>query len=121
MSTARPATIAAALFVCLGLCACHSPYVQTAIVNHTGGDVKLIEVDYPYASFGTQQLAENATFNYRFKILGSGPVKITFTGSDRQVHTATGPTLKLGQQGNLTMVLEGNEKVGWIPKLSPAK
>lgn len=115
----KTASIAAAvLFVCLNLAACRSAFVQTAIINHTGGTVKLIEVDYPYASFGTQQIAANATYDYRFKILGSGPVKISFTGDDNKVHTSAGPTLHQGQQGNLTITLKSNAQVSWLPKLS---
>ncbi|MFZ0661330.1 MAG: hypothetical protein WAM66_01445 [Acidobacteriaceae bacterium] len=121
MIQSRAAFLAVALFVSLSLSACRSAFVQAVIVNRTGATVKLVEVDYPFASFGRQQIAENATYNYHFKILGSGPVKVTFTGSGNKIHTATGPTLDLGQQGNLTIILEGDGKVEWVSKLSPAK
>jgi hypothetical protein len=110
----------AACLAFLVLFACRSAYVQTTIVNHTGGTVRLVEVDYPSASFGTQQIASNATYNYRFKVLGSGPVTITFTGEDNRIHTSTGPTLNQGQQGNLTITLDGEGKVNWTPELPPA-
>jgi hypothetical protein len=111
----------AAVFLCLALSACHSPYVETTITNRTGAAVSLIEVDYPDASFGTQQIAVGETFHYRFKILGPtpGPVKISFTTPDRKVHTATGPTLNPGQQGTLSVSLDADGHVEWASGLSP--
>lgn len=116
-------SLAASLGACLSLAACHSPYVQTDIVNHSGSEIRLVEVDYPDASFGTQKVADGATYHYHFKILGEtpGPVSITFTGADNKVHTATGPTLKPGQQGTLTITLDGNGQVAWLPQLSVPK
>ena len=111
----------AVFLTCLSLSACHSAFVQTSIVNHSGGPVQLIEVDYPSASFGTQEIANDATYQYRFKIQDSGPVKITFTGNSNKTYTATGPTLSEGQQGNLTITLEANGKVSWTPQLSGGK
>ena len=115
-------SIAAAVSVCLGLSACHSPYVETSIINRSGGTARLVEVDYPGGSFGTQQIAEGATYHYHFKILESaGPVKISYTGKDEKIHTATGPVLDQGQQGSLTITLDGNGRVAWFPQINPAK
>jgi hypothetical protein len=111
----------AALLACLSLSACRSAFVQTAIVNHTGNTVRLVEVDYPSASFGTQEIANGVTFNYRFKVQDSGPVKITYTDPANNVHTDTGPVLNQGQQGSLTIALEANGKVTWTPELSTLK
>jgi hypothetical protein len=112
---------ATVLVACLSLSACRSAFVQTSIINHTGNTVRLIEVDYPSASFGTQQIAGGETFQYHFKILDSGPVKIAFTGADNNVHSFTGPTLTQGQQGSLTITLERDGKVTWTPELFTAK
>ncbi len=112
---------AAVSLVCLSLSACRSAFVQTAIINHSGGPVQLVEVDYPSASFGTQEIANDATYHYRFKIQDSGPVKITFTANSNTAYNATGPTLTEGQQGNLTITLEANGKVDWYSQLSTAK
>lgn len=110
-----------AVVFCLTPCACRSAYVQTAIVNHSGDKVQLVEVDYPSASFGTQQIDNNATYNYRFKILDSGAVKITYMGAGNKTYTATGPQLRQGQQGTLTVTLDGGGKVDWATNLSPPK
>lgn len=120
MSLRKSVAAVPAFLACAALSACRSPFVQTSIVNHTGGAVQLIEVDYPYASFGTQQIAPNGDFEYRFKILGSGPVKISFTGPDGKPYTATGPALQQGQQGNLIITLDQTGKVEWKPELSTA-
>lgn len=121
MSKLKAALAAASLFLCLFLAACRSPYVETTITNHTGAEVNLVEVDYPDASFGTQQIAASDTFHYRFKILGPtpGPVKVTFTGPDKKAHNATGPILYPGQQGRLSITLDPGGKVEWTPELSP--
>jgi hypothetical protein len=111
----------ATLFACLFLLACRSAFVQTAIVNHSGNAVQLIEVDYPSASFGTQEIANNTTYHYRFKIQDSGPVKITFTGAGNKTYTATGPNLTQGQQGALVITLDADGKVTWAPELTTAK
>jgi hypothetical protein len=111
----------AALLSCLSLSACRSAFVQTAIVNHSGHDVTLVEVDYPSASFGTQQIGDSVTYHYRFKIQDSGPIKITFTGDSGKTYTATGPMLSEGQQGSLTITLEAGGKVDWVQNLSTAK
>lgn len=111
----------AALLACLGTSACHSDFVQTSIVNHTGGAVQLIEVDYPDASFGTQEIAAGATYHYRFKILDSGSLSISFTGPDHKPYSATGPSVHLGQQGRLSITIDPDGRVEWTPTLSSAK
>jgi hypothetical protein len=60
---------------------CHSPYVATTVSNRTGQPIELLEVDYPSASFGTQNLAPGSDFHYRFKVLGSGRMKLLYTDS----------------------------------------
>ncbi len=64
---------ATAFLACLSLSACKSAFVQTDIVNHTGSTVQVVEVDYPSASFGIQQIADNAAFHYHFQNPGFGP------------------------------------------------
>lgn len=122
MSQFKNVSLLAALSLCLGLAACHSPYVETSIINHTGGTARLVEVDYPGGSFGTQQIADGATYRYHFKILDSaGPVNITYTGKDGKTHTVTGPVLDEGQQGDLTITIDADGQVAWLPQLNPSK
>lgn len=78
---------------------CHSAFVSATLLNQTKSTIPLIEVDYPSASFGTENLAPGMKFHYRFKVLGSGPVKVIYTdGSQKEKHV-TGPSLQEGAQG----------------------
>ena len=92
---------ALALVVLATLTGCHSHYVAIDIHNHTGAPITLLEVDYPSASFGVDTLAANATYHYRFKILGDGPTKVLWTDAAQHEHTVPGPTLTEGQEGSL--------------------
>jgi hypothetical protein len=84
---------------------CKTPYVTTTVKNDTGAVVTLVEVDYPSASFGRESLAAGATYPYRFKIIGSGATKVSWTDAARKQHTANGPDLHEGQQGLLAITL----------------
>ncbi len=93
---------------------CHSPYVSANVTNRTSTPIDLLEVDYPSASFGTQNLAPGAHFTYRFKVLGSGQMKIVYTDSAHHDHTATGPTLHEGAEGPLAIDITPTG-VNWTP------
>lgn len=98
------------------LLGCHSAYIQADVKNGTGAPVSVLEVDYPSASFGTQSLAAGATFRYRFKILGEGPLKVSWTDAAGHDHTSTGPGVSEGQEGALTVTL-GPRTAGWDLRL----
>jgi hypothetical protein len=106
------------LAVLLTLTACKSAYVAATVSNRTGAPVSLIEVDYPSASFGRESLAANATFPYRFKILGSGPTKVSWTDAAHHDHTSAGPDLHEGQQGRMLIVLTPASAT-WSASLTP--
>lgn len=89
----------------LPVAGCHSAYVEATLRNRSAAPVSLVELDYPSASFGTQSLAPGADFRYRFKVLGSGEVKLLFTDSARKEHTASGPPLSEGDEGPLTATI----------------
>lgn len=98
--------------------ACKSPYVNATVKNDTGAAVTLVEVDYPSASFGRDALAAGAVYPYRFKIIGSGATKVSWTDADRKQHAANGPELREGQQGTLSITLTptGAE---WSSEMTP--
>jgi hypothetical protein len=101
----------------LGLIAitgCRSPYVATTVSNHSTQPIALLEVDYPSASFGTEALAPGADFHYRFKVLGSGSMKLLYTDSAHHDHKSDGPFLKEGAQGPLTIVI-ADTGITWQP------
>lgn len=112
--------------VCLGVVAvsaagCHSAFVETTIENQTGSAVRLIEVDYPSASFGIGNLDPSSQFHYRFKVQGSGALKIEFTDASGKIHDSGGPELNQGQEGRLTIVLDPRGQVRWEPTLTAPK
>jgi len=110
----------AILVFCL-MAGCHSPYITVTITNQSKGPLSLIEVDYPSASFGLDSLASGAQYHYRFKVIGSGPVKIQFTDAAGKIHSASGPALKENQEGSLAITIEENAQVSWGPRLSASK
>lgn len=102
------------------LSGCRSAFVAAELKNDTPDTLSVVEVDYPSASFGTQSLAPGAIFRYRFKILGSGPLKVTYTDPQGHDHTATGPTLQEGGAGLLVIRIAPGG-VNWEPHLAPLK
>ncbi len=103
------------------LSGCHSAFVETTIDNQSETPVRLVEVDYPSASFGVGSIAAHSRFHYHFKIQGSGPVKLEFTDAANKVHSADGPDLNQGQEGQLTIVIQPSGEVGWQPQLTSSK
>ena len=118
-ATARPLICAAALFLTLAFCGCHSYHIDATIQNRTGAPIQLLEVDYPSASFGADSLASGADFNYRFQVRGSGPLKLSYTAANGQTVQISGPNLVEGQQGNLVIVLNPGIKAEFRPQLTP--
>ncbi len=87
------------------LSGCHSKYVETLVTNASGTIVTVVQVEYPSASFGVQTLAPGQVFRYRFKVYGSGPVKLSYFDLKQQEHHSTGPTLSEGDEGALTITV----------------
>ncbi len=105
----------------LAFSACHSYHIDSTIVNRTGAPVQLLEVDYPFASFGADAIAPGASFQYRFQVRGSGPLKLSYTGADHKQVQITGPVLSEGQQGQLRIVLLPAGKAQFLPRLTPPR
>ncbi len=103
----------AALVVATG---CHSAFVDATIRNRTDQPISLVELDYPSASFGTQALEPGAEFRYRFKVLGSGDLKLVYTDSARQEHDIVGPKLTENEEGTLVVTVT-RTGVDWAPTL----
>jgi len=115
------ATLRATAFAfALGLTGCHSAFIDTTVSNRSAAPVTLIQVDYPSASFGTQTLAPSQDFHYRFKVLGSGPVKLTYTDTSGHEHKATGPALNESSDGPLQIVI-APDAVHFLPETFPSK
>ena len=117
--TVRKGLLIALLPILAAPIACHSYHVDTTIENRTGGAVRLLEVDYPSASFGTDSIAAGADFHYRFQVQGNGPVKVQYTAADGHAVQITGPTLADRQEGQLEIVLLPNGRGEFHPQLTP--
>jgi hypothetical protein len=100
---------AVALVMALMISGCHSAYVNATITNHMPTPISVVQVEYPSASFGTQTIAPGQSFNYRFKVLGSGTLKVTYTDAAQVEHKMPGPPLKEGDEGSLTVVVEAGK------------
>jgi hypothetical protein len=98
------------------LTGCHSAYINATVSNRTTSPISLVQVEYPSASFGTQTIAPGADFHYRFKVLGSGPMKITYTDTAEHERKATGPTLNEGTEGALGITV-APDGVHWQPPI----
>lgn len=100
------------------LTGCHSAHVDVAVENRTGTPIRLLEVDYPSASFGSDSLAADATYHYRIQVQGSGPIKVQYTASDGRQPQIQGPALAEKQEGTLEIVLLPGGKAEFVPDLS---
>lgn len=110
-----PRLLASALLLPFAI-GCHSAFIDATVSNRTDRPISLVEVDYPSASFGTQTLRPGEDFHYRFKLLGSGPLKLLYTDPAHVEHTVAGPSLNEGDEGSLAVAIE-SARVRWSPKL----
>jgi hypothetical protein len=90
---------------------CKSSHVDVTVENRTGAPVRLLEVDYPNASFGADVLVPGAQMHYRIQVQGNGPVKVQYTAPDNKQTQATGPELRQDQRGTMQIVLLPEAKV----------
>lgn len=110
----RAVTPCAAL---LFACGCHSAFIEADVVNKTAAPIPLVEVEYPSASFGTQDLAPGGVYHYRFKVLGSGAAKVLWTDARHAEHSVAGPALRENDEGTLTLTFDASGPV-WDQKLT---
>jgi hypothetical protein len=115
----RRLTFALAICALVFLSGCHSHYIQATITNGSGAEVDVVQVDYPSASFGVQTLAPGQNFHYRFKLLGSGNIKLGFLDAHKAEHHVTGPWLNEGQEGTLRIIISSQEHAEFQPSLKP--
>ena len=105
--------------VLLAASACHSYHIDATIENRTGASVRLLEVDYPSASFGVDSLAAGVSFQYRFQVRGDGPLKLSYLATGGKQVQITGPALTERQQGQVRIVLLPDAKAAFFPSLTP--
>ena len=99
---------------------CHSYHVETTVENHTGGPIRLLEVEYPSASFGVNSMAAGEEYHYRIQLRGIGPIKVQYMGSDGRKTQVEGPMLSERQEGLLEIVLLPGGIAEFHPDLTDA-
>ena len=92
------------------LVGCRSHHIEIAVENRTGAEVRLLEVDYPSASFGADSVAVGQTVRSSIQVQGSGPVKVLYTAPDRHQAQISGPELHEKQEGTLEIILLPGDK-----------
>ncbi|QHN03302.1 hypothetical protein FTO74_07940 [Granulicella sp. WH15] len=97
------------------LAGCRSAFIDATVANHSTQPISLVEVDYPSASFGTQTLAPGQEYHYRFKVIGSGPVKLIYTDAANTEQHSTGPSLNESASGKLTVIVTPTGPQ-WVPQ-----
>jgi hypothetical protein len=114
----------AGVFTWLGLAVvtvlsgCHSSHIEVAVENRTGAPIRLLEVDYPSASFGSDALQDGATFHYRIQVQGNGQLKVQYVSGDGHQTQINGPALAERQEGNLEVKLLPGGKAEFRPHMS---
>lgn len=92
------------------LAGCRSHHIEIKVENRTGSIIRLLEVDYPSASFGADSVEAGDTVQQSVQVQGSGPVKVQYTTKDKHLAQMTGPALSEGQEGKLQIVLLPGDK-----------
>ncbi|HEY0784794.1 MAG TPA: hypothetical protein VGD62_02925 [Acidobacteriaceae bacterium] len=117
---ARRTTPRLVLLALLLASGCRSRFIQVSIQNETTQTLRTVEVDYPSASFGISTLAPHATYTYRFKAQGSGPLTLSYNESTGAAHASTGPVVHEDDQGSVTLQILDGGSVTWQPTLTRA-
>jgi hypothetical protein len=118
VSGVRTAALIYLLGALIGLAGCHSFHIDMTVENRTGAPLRLLEVDYPFASFGVDSLDNGAIFHYRIQVQGSGDLKIQYMGPGERQVQIKGPALERYQEGTMGVVLLPNGKAQFQPHLS---
>ena len=118
MSTIAACGGCCGLAVSMVLSGCHSAHIEVSVENRTGSAIRLMEVEYPSASFGADSLGAGATMHYRIQLQGTGPLKIQYTAENNHQAQIPGPELAQGQEGKLEIVLQPGDKADFHPQLT---
>jgi hypothetical protein len=121
MKTRFKAVAAASLGLAVLAGCSHSAHVEVTVENRTGGPIRLLEVDYPSASFGADSLAAGAAMHYKIQLQDKGQIKVQYTTADNHQVQMAGPQLAQGQEGKFEIVLQPAGKADFKPDLKPIK
>lgn len=108
----------AALSICLAGLGCRSAEVTATVMNQRSTPLGLIEVDYPSASFGVQALAPGERYQYRFKVIGTGPMSVLWSEGGQDQKRNSGPVLREGDNGTVDVTFTSAPNPSWNVKLT---
>lgn len=100
---------------------CKSAWVQATVNNHEDTPVNLVQVNYPGGTFGVQSIAAHASYHYRFHILATDKVEVTFTDAAAHTQDVKGPEMQPGEEGTLRIDIQPGDKVVWSTDLQAQK
>ncbi len=109
----RALWIGIAVAGCLLSSGCHSAMITATLSNRGETPVRLVELDYPSASFGVQQLKPGEEYHYRFKVIGNGATKLTWSQPSKADQNSSGPVLHEGDEGTLTVTFRTDGPPLW--------
>lgn len=89
---------------------CKSHPFEITVENRTGAAIRLLEVDYPNASYGADSVEAGQKVRSGIHLTGSGTVKVMYTAPDKHQASINGPELKADQEGGLDIVLLPGDK-----------
>ena len=107
----KAALLATALLAVILLGGCHTHPFEITVENRTGAPVRLLEVDYPSASFGVDSLGSGKISRNQLQLRGSGPVKLAYTAADGRPVQASGPELAEREEGRIEILLLPSQKI----------
>ena len=108
----RSIFLAAAICTSLAATGCKSALINVTVSNHRATALSLVEVDYPSASFGIQNLGPGQDYHYRLKIIGTGPTTVLWNeGKDQK--KSSGPVLRDGDDGALSVTFTDSPNPTW--------
>ncbi len=109
----RTALAATTMLLLLSCSGCQSRFIVATIENDTDQPVRMVEIDYPGASFGVSVLAPHSRYSYRFKALGTGPLALSYNENAGATHTSAGPIVNDSQGGVLRVKIGEHGAVSW--------
>lgn len=103
---------AATAVVVMGLAGCHSYHVDATVENRTGQELKLVEIDYPSASFGKDTMAPGEVLHYRMQFIGAKALQVRYWTGDNHLQETTiaGPEFHEQQEGLVEIILKPGGK-----------
>lgn len=94
------------IFLFCLLAGCRSHVIVVMVTNHSGTELRNLEINYPGGSFGKESLADGESYTYRIKTLRAGDFTIAFEDLSGHARAKKGPKLNGNQEGSLNVDIQ---------------